>query len=64
MTRIKILELPRDATIGKEELKRLFGGMAASWQPGSFVRAQWKTPSAKLRYPGLIMQEDEEIQEP
>ena len=63
VARIKIRELPRDATIGKEELKRLFTGMDAGWQPGFLVRIQWKTPSAKIRYPDLMIQEDQETRE-
>ena len=55
MARIKIEDLPENMEISDKEIKRVFGGSAASWyslQQTSGMMQQWTTPSAKIIGPG------------
>jgi hypothetical protein len=67
MGRIKINDLPANLELSDAEIKRTFGGIAASWSSWRAIavnRRQWATPGAKIIGPGIFAQEPLETELP
>ena len=58
MARIKIVDLPKDMEISKEEMKKVSGGW--SWSPYSTRTMLPLSPTVKYRPTGIVMSEEEE----
>ena len=52
--------MPVNAEMSEAEIKRVFGGRAASWyswRSKAVIRQQWTTPGAMIIGPGVYAQE-------